>query len=50
MAHKCVSGTSLKRDSSAPTNNLDYSDPKYSSSLINWGEKDIKATQEGQEM
>lgn len=39
MAHKCVSGTSLKRDSSAPTNNLDYSDPKYSSSLINWGEK-----------
>lgn len=49
MAHEYVSATPLKLDSSAPTNSLDYSDPKYSSSLINWGEKAIKATQAGGE-
>lgn len=50
MAQKYASVTSLKLDSSAPTNNLDYPDPKYTPSLINLGEKAIKATQAGGEM
>lgn len=39
MAQKYASTTSLKLDSSAPTNNLDYPDPKYTPSLINLGKK-----------
>lgn len=50
MAQKYASTTSLKLDSSAPTNNLDYPDPKYTPSLINLGKKAIKATQAGGEM
>lgn len=42
MVQKYASATSLKLDSSAPTNNLDYPDLKYTPSLINFGKKPSK--------